>query len=99
MSRLNNLNFFDLYYSIDHSDVPNDDKRNDTSPNRYGPHSPHSGSTSKPQNENEGGNSQGSDAAASEDDGSVNHEDNINIVSEGNGTLFSSQNDQDTSET
>ncbi|GKC29509.1 putative F-box/LRR-repeat protein isoform X2, partial [Tanacetum coccineum] len=69
-------------------------KRSDTNPNRYVTPSSHSGSTSEPLDENEGGHSQGLDAAASEDGRSANHEDNVNITSEGSGPLFSSQNDQ-----
>nr|GEU40696.1 putative reverse transcriptase, RNA-dependent DNA polymerase, Gag-polypeptide of LTR copia-type [Tanacetum cinerariifolium] len=40
----------------------------------------------------------GSDAAASEDSGSANHEDNINSINESNCPLFSLQNDHDASE-
>ncbi|GJV62160.1 ribonuclease H-like domain-containing protein [Tanacetum coccineum] len=57
---LNNLNFFDLDYLNDHSDVPNDKERSDPSPNRYDIPSPHSGSTYELLNESEGGQSQGS---------------------------------------
>ncbi|GJT09392.1 hypothetical protein Tco_0856434 [Tanacetum coccineum] len=32
--RLNNLNFFDLEYLNDHSDIPNDEERSDPNPNR-----------------------------------------------------------------
>ncbi|GKE50557.1 hypothetical protein Tco_1481815, partial [Tanacetum coccineum] len=88
---LNHLNFFDFDYLDDHPDIPNDEVRSDPSPNRYGTPSPHSGSTFEPLNESEGGHSHGLNAVASEDEGSANHEDNQNIISEGNGPLFSSQ--------
>ncbi|GKE10646.1 hypothetical protein Tco_1414197 [Tanacetum coccineum] len=65
---LNNLNFFDYDYLNDHSDIPNDENRNDPIPN-------------------------------SKEERSANHEDNLNSISEGNGPLFSSQNDQDIPET
>ncbi|GJX46458.1 zf-CCHC domain-containing protein [Tanacetum coccineum] len=39
----------------------------------------------------------GSNGAASKDERSVNHEDNQNVISKGNGSLFSSQNDQNIS--
>ncbi|GJW19525.1 hypothetical protein Tco_0026961 [Tanacetum coccineum] len=64
---LNNLNFFDLDYLNDHSDVPNDKERSDPSPNRYDIPSPHSGSTYELLNESEGGQSQGSNVVASEE--------------------------------
>ncbi|GJY52752.1 ribonuclease H-like domain-containing protein [Tanacetum coccineum] len=65
---LNKLNFFDYDYLNDHSDIPNDENRNDPIPN-------------------------------SKEERSANHEDNQNSISEGNGPLFSSQNDQDIPET
>ncbi|GJY18825.1 ribonuclease H-like domain-containing protein [Tanacetum coccineum] len=74
-------------------------ERSDPNPNRYGTPSPHSGSTFKPLNESGGGHSQGSNVVASEEKRSANHEDNQYIISEGNGLLFSSQNDQDIFET
>nr|GEY74507.1 ribonuclease H-like domain-containing protein [Tanacetum cinerariifolium] len=80
---LNNVDFFDLDYSIYHSEIPYDDERSDLNPNGYVTPSPHFGS----------------DAAASKDDRSVNPKDNINNTSEGNGPLFSPQNNQNTSET
>ncbi|GJR78191.1 ribonuclease H-like domain-containing protein [Tanacetum coccineum] len=55
---LNNLDFFNLDNSIDHSDIPNDDERSDPSPNRYGIPPSHSGSTSEPLHESEVGHSQ-----------------------------------------
>ncbi|GJW45176.1 ribonuclease H-like domain-containing protein [Tanacetum coccineum] len=92
---LNNLNFFDLEYLNDHSDIPNDKERSDLSPNRYGIPSPHSGSTFKPLNENEGGHFHGPNVVASEEERFANHKENQNIIFEGHGPLFSSQNDQD----
>ncbi|GJT43532.1 MAK10-like protein [Tanacetum coccineum] len=65
---LNNLNFFNLDSFDDHSEIPIDEERSDPKPNRYGTPLPHSGSTFKPMNESEGGHSQGSNAAASEDE-------------------------------
>ncbi|GJV17631.1 ribonuclease H-like domain-containing protein [Tanacetum coccineum] len=74
-------------------------ERSDLIPNSYGTPSPHSGSIFEPLNESEGGHSQGSKVVASEEERSANYEDNQNIISEGNGPLFSRQNDQDISET
>ncbi|GJV05578.1 ribonuclease H-like domain-containing protein [Tanacetum coccineum] len=71
----------------------------DPNPNRYGSPYTHSGSTFKPLNEGEGGHSQGLNVAASKKERSANHEDNQNFISEGNGPLFSSQNNQDIPET
>ncbi|GJX73972.1 ribonuclease H-like domain-containing protein [Tanacetum coccineum] len=82
---LNNEDFFNLDGSIDHFEIPYDDERSDPSPSRYGTPSSHSGGTSDTHNENEGGHSLGSDAAASENDRSANPEDNDNNISEGNG--------------
>nr|GEX27485.1 Gag-Pol polyprotein [Tanacetum cinerariifolium] len=95
---LNNLNFFNLDSFNDHSDIPNDEERSDPIPNRYDTPFPHSNNTFEPSNESEGRHSQGSNAAASEDERSANHEDNQYVISKGNGPLFSSQNDQDVSE-
>ncbi|GKD83806.1 hypothetical protein Tco_1350645, partial [Tanacetum coccineum] len=97
--RLNNLNFFDLDYLNDHSDIPNDEERSDHNPYRYGTPSPHSGSTFEPLNESRRGHSQGLNVAASEEERFSNHKNNQNIISKGNGPFFSSQNDQDISET
>ncbi|GKC90650.1 hypothetical protein Tco_1151299 [Tanacetum coccineum] len=96
---LNNLNFFDLDYLNDLFNTPNDEERSDPNPNRYGSPYTHSVSTFEPLNESGGGHSQGSNVAASEEERSANHEDNQNIISKGNGPLFSSQNDQDIPET
>nr|GFC37885.1 ribonuclease H-like domain-containing protein [Tanacetum cinerariifolium] len=96
---LNNLNFFDFDYLKDHSDIPIDEERSDPNPNRYGTSSPHYGSTFKPLNKSEGGHFMGSNVVASEEERSANYEDNQNIISEGNGPLFSSQSNQDISET
>nr|GFA09431.1 ribonuclease H-like domain-containing protein [Tanacetum cinerariifolium] len=85
---LNNADFFNLDGSIDHSEIPYDDERSKPRLNGYGTPSSHSGSTFDTHNENEGGHSLGSDAAASKDDRSANPEDNINNNSEGNGPLF-----------
>ncbi|GJT32897.1 putative RNA-directed DNA polymerase [Tanacetum coccineum] len=96
---LNNKDFFNLDGSIDHSEIPYDDERSDPNPSRYGTPSFHSGSTSNTHNENEGGHSLGSNAAASENDRCANPEDNDNNISEGNGPSILSQNDQNISET
>ncbi|GJS03462.1 ribonuclease H-like domain-containing protein [Tanacetum coccineum] len=96
---LNKEDFFNLDDSIDHSEIPYDDERSDPSPHRYGTPSSHSGSTSDTNNENEGGHSLGSDAAASENDRSANPEDNDDNIFEGNGPLILSQKDQNVSET
>ncbi|GJT93171.1 ribonuclease H-like domain-containing protein [Tanacetum coccineum] len=96
---LNNEDFFNSDGFIDHSEIPYVDERSDPSPNGYGTPFSHSGSTSDTHNENEGGHSLGSDAAASEDDRSANLKDNINNTSEGNGPSLLSQNDQDISKT
>ncbi|GJR96370.1 ribonuclease H-like domain-containing protein, partial [Tanacetum coccineum] len=96
---LNNEDFFNLDDSIDHFEIPYDDERSDPSPSRYGTPSSHSGSTFDTHNENKGGHSLGSDAAASEDDRSANPEDNVNNNSKGNGALILSQNDQEISKT
>ncbi|GKB15596.1 ribonuclease H-like domain-containing protein [Tanacetum coccineum] len=96
---LNKEDFFNLDDSIDHSEIPYDDERSDLSPHRYGTPSSHSGSTSDTNNENEGGHSLGSDAAASKNDRSVNPEDNDDNIFEGNGPSILSQNDQNVSET
>nr|GEY62689.1 putative reverse transcriptase, RNA-dependent DNA polymerase, Gag-polypeptide of LTR copia-type [Tanacetum cinerariifolium] len=56
---------------------------------RYGPFSPHSGSTFEPLHKNEGEHSQGPNAAASKEERSTNHEDDKNnIVSEGSKWVF-----------
>ncbi|GKF11912.1 hypothetical protein Tco_0049838, partial [Tanacetum coccineum] len=91
---LNNENFFNLNGSIDHSKIPYDNERSDPSPSRHVTSSFHFGSTSNTHNENEGGHSLGSDAAASENDRSAKPEDNDNNTSEGNGPSILSQNDQ-----
>nr|GEV03672.1 ribonuclease H-like domain-containing protein [Tanacetum cinerariifolium] len=76
---LNNEDFFNLDGSIDHSEIPSDDERSDPSASKYGTPSSHSGSTFDTHNENEGRDSLGSDAAASENDMSANPKDNIII--------------------
>nr|GEW53913.1 hypothetical protein [Tanacetum cinerariifolium] len=85
---LNHLNFFNFNYLDDHPDIPNDEERSDPSPNRYGTLSRHSDSTFEPLNKNEGGHSQGPNEAASEDKWSLNHEDNHNVISEGDESLI-----------
>nr|GEV76024.1 hypothetical protein [Tanacetum cinerariifolium] len=85
--------------SIDHSKIPYDDERSDPNTNRYGTPSSHSDSTSDTHNENEGGHSLGSNAAASKHDRSANPEDNDNNTSKDNGPLILSQNYQDIFET
>ncbi|GKD67110.1 ribonuclease H-like domain-containing protein, partial [Tanacetum coccineum] len=97
--KLSNLNFFDFDHLDDHPDIPNDEERSDPSPNRYGTHSPYSGSTFESLDENEEGHSQGSNTVASKDEKSANYEDNQNIISEGSGPLFSSQDNHDVFET
>ncbi|GJT44394.1 ribonuclease H-like domain-containing protein [Tanacetum coccineum] len=96
---LNNLNFFNSDYLDNHSNILNDEERSDLSPNRYGTSSPHSGRIFEPLNESEGGHSQGSKVVASEDTRSAYHEDNQNIIFEGDGPLFPNQNDQGKPET
>nr|GFB20030.1 hypothetical protein [Tanacetum cinerariifolium] len=91
-SVLNEKSPFELIYkripslkhlsSIDHSKIPYDDEISDPSPSRYGTPSSYSGSTSDTHNKNEGGPSLGSNAAASENDRSVNSKDNDNNISE-----------------
>ncbi|GKA07061.1 putative reverse transcriptase domain-containing protein [Tanacetum coccineum] len=83
---LNYLNFFYSNYLDDHPDIPTDEERSDPNPTRYGTPSPHSGST--------GEHSHGLNAAASEDEMFVKHEDERNnIVSEGDISLIHPQDD------
>nr|GEU50129.1 ribonuclease H-like domain-containing protein [Tanacetum cinerariifolium] len=87
---LNHLNFFDFDYLNDHPEMPNNKERSDPNPNRHGTPSPHYGSIFKPLNEKEGGHSQGLNAANVK---SANHEDNHNIISEGDKSLIQPKGD------
>nr|GEZ35942.1 retrovirus-related Pol polyprotein from transposon TNT 1-94 [Tanacetum cinerariifolium] len=92
VSDLNHLNFFNFDYLDDHPDIPNDEERSDPSPNRYGTLSCHSDSTFEPLNENDGGHSQGPNEATSKDEWSANHEDNHNVIFEGDESLIHPRN-------